>query len=45
MESNDRFLSLVLVLFSKSFMSLISYIPESENVSYWDCNANSTCSS
>jgi len=44
-ETSDRFLDLFLDLFLKSLKSLISCIPESEDVSCWDCNANSTYAS
>jgi len=43
MVSNDKLLGLFLVLTSKSVISLTgNCIPKSEDVSCWDCNANST---
>ena len=42
MESSDNLLGRFLDLFSTSVMSLINCIPDSEDVSCWGCNANST---
>jgi len=42
LETSDKYLSRFLGWFSKSAMSLINCIPESEDVSCWECNANST---
>jgi len=39
---SDKLLGCFLDWFSKSVMSLVNWIPESEDVSCWGWNANST---